>query len=214
MNPSNESDSIDLFDFGSPCVVVSHEQRLERLRQKKAEKREPSQHRKSQSTNKKSVDIEFSLENRSLKNDTGGENNRENTSCCESGFATPVERVAGGERLIRTSRKTKERSKGEGSRDKRSVREPRRSEQVDCSTKGGIRVQSEEIKKFPLCEFDTGDKMLAPIKVQFGPTEPDENFLVEIVINDKRYKVSMWSVNDHTYTQGLDSNYLTFKYRV
>ena len=36
MNPSNESDSIDLFDFGSPCVVVSHEQRLERLRQKKA----------------------------------------------------------------------------------------------------------------------------------------------------------------------------------
>jgi hypothetical protein len=50
-------------------------------------------------------------------------------------------------------------------------------------------------------------------RIQLGPVESTNPLLVEIVIDDKRYRVSSWSVKDGTYIQGLDSHYIVRNFR-
>lgn len=210
----NEPDSVNLFDFGCPVPLVTHEQRIERLKKKKAEKREPSQHRRASNPAPKSGSVELSVEKSAVDDDIRGESietdkvgnipGRKNSArkrkgCTDSDESGVVIGIS-----VETKRKRhKNDGAGNGS--------------VDTEIQGSgteRKSKSIDLSDFNLSEFPVSNKILSPRQIEAGPSEPDNDYNVEIVIDGNRYKVSKWSVNGNVYTQGLDSNYLTHKYKV
>lgn len=75
--------------------------------------------------------------------------------------------------------------------------------------------KSSEIKneKYILTEFDTSNTIKGACDIQDGPFYINHFDLVEIVIDNLRYKVSTWSIVGGKYIQGLDSNFLVTKFK-
>lgn len=69
-----------------------------------------------------------------------------------------------------------------------------------------------DYNKYPVGEFKITDR-IQNYSIQAKPRVIND-FLVEVIINGYRYKVSPWSIKDGQYVQGLDSNFLVSKYKV
>ena len=80
----------------------------------------------------------------------------------------------------------------------------------------GINTSCETITdytKYKLKEFDVTDKV-QNYSITGKPRKTKDDFLVEVIIDGFRYRVSPWSIKGNQYIQGLDSNFLVKKYKV
>jgi len=104
--------------------------------------------------------------------------------------------------------------------DSGSVIKTRRNKRKVQKDEGGTGVHENDnsnskvvdYNKYPVCEFEITDR-IQNYSIQAKPRVIND-FLVEVIINGYRYKVSPWSIKDGQYVQGLDSNFLVSKYKV
>ena len=105
-------------------------------------------------------------------------------------------------------------------KDNRFVSKVGRNQRKVQKDEGGTGVQENDnsiskvvdYNKYPVGEFEITD-MIQNYSIQAKPRVIND-FLVEVIINGYRYKVSPWSIKDGQYVQGLDSNFLVSKYKV
>ena len=105
-------------------------------------------------------------------------------------------------------------------KDNRSVSKVGRNQRKVQKDEGGTGVQENDnsiskvvdYNKYPVGEFEITD-MIQNYSIQAKPRVIND-FLVEVIINGYRYKVSPWSIKDGQYVQGLDSNFLVSKYKI
>lgn len=105
-------------------------------------------------------------------------------------------------------------------KDNRSVSKVGRNQRKVQKDEGGTGVQENDnsiskvvdYNKYPVGEFEITN-MIQNYSIQAKPRVIND-FLVEVIINGYRYKVSPWSIKDGQYVQGLDSNFLVSKYKV
>ena len=105
-------------------------------------------------------------------------------------------------------------------KDNRSVSKVGRNQRKVQNGEGGTGVHENDnsnskvidYNKYPVGVFEITDR----IQNYFIQAKPRviNDFLVEVIINGYRYKVSPWSIKDGQYIQGLDSNFLVSKYKV
>lgn len=97
-----------------------------------------------------------------------------------------------------------------------------RNKQKVQKCKGGIGVHEGvdsscetviDYKSYKLREFDVTNKIKNYI-ITGKPRKTKDDFIVEVIIDGFRYKVSSWSIKGNQYIQGLDSNFLVRKYKV
>ena len=106
------------------------------------------------------------------------------------------------------------------SNDSGSVTKIRRNQRKVQKDEGGTGVPENDnsnskvvdYNKYPVGEFEITDR-IQNYSIQAKPRVIND-FLVEVIINGYRYKVSPWSIKDGQYVQGLDSNFLVSKYKV
>lgn len=104
--------------------------------------------------------------------------------------------------------------------DSGSVIKTRRNKRKVQKDEGGTGVHENDnsnskvvdYNKYPVGEFEITDRIQS-YSIQAKPRVIND-FLVEVIINGYRYKVSHWSIKDGQYVQGLDSNFLVSKYKV
>ena len=70
--------------------------------------------------------------------------------------------------------------------------------------------QDVDYDKYPLAEFERSSKVVSR-KISGKPRNTDDPFVVEIVIDGLRYRVSKCSIKGDTYIQGLDSRFIISK---
>ena len=105
-------------------------------------------------------------------------------------------------------------------KDNRSVSKVGRNQRKVQKDEGGTGVHENDnsnskvvdYNKYPVGEFEITDR-IQNYSIQAKPRVIND-FLVEVIINGYRYKVSPWSIKDGQYVQGLDSNFLVSKYKV
>ena len=66
--------------------------------------------------------------------------------------------------------------------------------------------------KYPVGEFEITDR-IQNYSIQAKPRVIDD-FTSEVLIDEKRYKVSPWSIKNDKYIQGYDSIFLVTKYKI
>lgn len=105
-------------------------------------------------------------------------------------------------------------------KDNRSISKVGRNQRNVQKNEGGTGVQENDnsnskvidYNKYPVGEFEITDR-IQNYSIQAKPRVIND-FLVEVLINGYKYKVSPWSIKDGQYIQGLDSNFLVSKYTV
>lgn len=103
-------------------------------------------------------------------------------------------------------------------KDNRSVSKVGRNQRKVQKNEGGAGVHENnnsnskviDYNKYPVGEFEITDR-IQNYSIQAKPRAIND-FLVEVIINGYKYKVSPWSIKDGQYIQGLDSNFLVSKY--
>lgn len=102
---------------------------------------------------------------------------------------------------------------------KGQVKRTRRSKQKVQETEGGSgtgkehnqdRETSIDYETYPLMEFDPSSKVITR-GITGRPRQTEDPFVVEVIIDGLRYKVSKTSIRDGKYIQGLDSRFIVSK---
>jgi hypothetical protein len=104
---------------------------------------------------------------------------------------------------------------------KGSVGKERGTKRKVQKDEGGSTVQQGEassgetinFSKYTLRDFEETDRAQI-YSITGNPKKTKDPFIVEVIIEGFRYKVSPWSIKDGQYFQGLDSNFLVRKLRI
>lgn len=211
---NGEPNCYSLFDFTSTVFVDDDKSVQTDKNEEKSTKRERKTSRGPQDIVKESdVLVSGDKKNESDNPKARGKYkvNRENRNEDTKSVSGKRRNKTSTERIGET-KKGKSKSKGEGKRTKQHDESVER--EVSDKTSGNqAKLKNIDISKYELTEFPPSDKVMTSMRIQFGPIETSNPLLVEIVIDNKRYVVSSWSVKDETYTQGLDSNYIVRNFR-
>lgn len=70
-----------------------------------------------------------------------------------------------------------------------------------------------KLTDYPIGEFLDSERILNPRNVDFEKAVAEDDLSVWIILDEKRYKVSKWSVVERVYHQGLDSLFLVKHYK-
>jgi hypothetical protein len=106
--------------------------------------------------------------------------------------------------------------------DNRSDNKTRRNKRKVQKSEGGSGVHEgidsscetiTDYTKYKLREFEVTNKV-QNYSITGKPRKTKDDFLVEVIIDGFRYRVSPWSIKGNQYIQGLDSNFLVKKYKV
>lgn len=101
--------------------------------------------------------------------------------------------------------------KGQGKRIGRSKQKVQKVEGGDGTGKDN--TTDREIvdhDKYPLSEFEESNRVVSK-KITGVPRKTEDPFIVEVIIDGYRYKVSSGSIKGDTYVQGLDSRFILKK---
>ena len=104
---------------------------------------------------------------------------------------------------------------------KGSVSKERGNKRKVQKTEGGSSVQQGEdsfgevidYSKYKLRDFEETDRTQI-YSITGKPKKTKDPFIVEVIIEGFRYKVSPWSIKDNQYFQGLDSHFLVRKLKI
>lgn len=116
--------------------------------------------------------------------------------------------------------KSGKKEQGVSGHDKGSVGKKQGNKRKVQKTEGGSSVQQGEASsgevidysKFKLKDFNETDR--TQIYSIFGkPKRTKDPFIVEVIIEGFRYRVSPWSIKGNQYFQGLDSHFLVRKFK-
>lgn len=210
---NNEPNCYSLFDFGSTVSSNNAESVHTEKIEENSEKRERKTPRRTQnivkepdvpaSGNKKDESDNAKTRGKYKNN---GENRDEDTKS--------VSRKRGNKTVTERTGKTEEgKSKLKGKSKRIEQHDESIEREIPEETSGNRKLKRSDITKYKLTEFPPAEKVMGSTRIQLGPVESTNNLLVEIVIDDKRYRVSSWSVKDGTYIQGLDSHYIVRNFR-
>lgn len=210
---NNEPNCYSLFDFGSSVSSNNAESVLAEKDEEKSEKRERKTSRRTQNIVKESdVSVSGNKKDESDNAKTRGKHKNSGENLDE--VPKSVSRKRGNKTVTERIGKNEEgKSKSKG-KDKRIEQHDGTVErEIPEETSVQRKLKRSDITKYKLTEFPPAEKVMGSTRIQLGPVESTNPLLVEIVIDDKRYMVSSWSVKDGTYIQGLDSHYIVRNFR-
>ncbi len=115
----------------------------------------------------------------------------------------------------RKAGKSGEKEQGVPGHSKGSVSKKRRNKRKVQNVEGGSEVQQGETSsgevidysKYKLRDFEETDRTQI-YSITGNPKKTKDPFIVEVIIEGFRYKVSPWSIKGNQYFQGLDSHFL------